>query len=83
MDDTLSKFRPLALRLFRIITGLLLFQYGFANRRRLRRVGGIFGMEFHPGAVDLHLGNIVYGLFRGDRLFRSVVFDAVGSDATG
>ena len=31
MDDTLSKFRPLALSLFRFITGLLLFQYGIAK----------------------------------------------------
>ena len=31
MDDMLSKFRPLALSLFRFITGLLLFQYGIAK----------------------------------------------------
>ena len=31
MDDTISKFRTLALSLFRFITGLLLFQYGIAK----------------------------------------------------
>ena len=31
MDQTLSKFQPIALSLFRFITGLLLFQYGVAK----------------------------------------------------
>ena len=31
MDGMLSKFQPLALSLFRFITGLLLFQYGVAK----------------------------------------------------
>jgi putative oxidoreductase len=31
MDQTLSKWRPIALSLFRFITGLLLFQYGIAK----------------------------------------------------
>ncbi len=31
MDEMLSKYRPLALSLFRVITGLLLFQYGVAK----------------------------------------------------
>jgi putative oxidoreductase len=31
MDQTLAKFQPVALGLFRFITGLLLFQYGVAK----------------------------------------------------
>lgn len=31
MDQTLSRFQPTALSLFRFITGLLLFQYGIAK----------------------------------------------------
>src|ERR1700754_1735415 len=31
MDATLSKYQPIALSLFRFITGLLLFQYGVAK----------------------------------------------------
>ena len=31
MDEMLSKYQPVALSLFRIITGLLLFQYGIAK----------------------------------------------------
>jgi putative oxidoreductase len=31
MDEMLSKYQPLALSLFRFITGLLLFQYGIAK----------------------------------------------------
>jgi putative oxidoreductase len=31
MDQTLAKFQPTALSLFRFITGLLLFQYGVAK----------------------------------------------------
>ncbi len=31
MDQMLSKFQPIALSLFRFITGLLLFQYGVAK----------------------------------------------------
>ena len=31
MDQTFSKFQPIALSLFRFITGLLLFQYGIAK----------------------------------------------------
>jgi putative oxidoreductase len=31
MDQTFSKFQPVALSLFRFITGLLLFQYGIAK----------------------------------------------------
>src|SRR5215510_8231340 len=31
MDQMLSKYQPLALSLFRFITGLLLFQYGIAK----------------------------------------------------
>jgi putative oxidoreductase len=31
MDQTFSKFQPVALSLFRFITGLLLFQYGVAK----------------------------------------------------
>ena len=31
MDQTLSKFQPVALSLFRFISGLLLFQYGVAK----------------------------------------------------
>ena len=31
MDHMLSRFQPLALSLFRFITGLLLFQYGVAK----------------------------------------------------
>ena len=31
MDQTLSRFQPAALSLFRFITGLLLFQYGIAK----------------------------------------------------
>jgi len=31
MDQTFSKFQPIALSLFRFITGLLLFQYGVAK----------------------------------------------------
>ena len=31
MDQMFSKFQPIALSLFRFITGLLLFQYGVAK----------------------------------------------------
>src|ERR1700753_3736105 len=31
MDQTFSKFQPIALSLFRFVTGLLLFQYGVAK----------------------------------------------------
>jgi len=31
MDQTFAKFQPIALSLFRFITGLLLFQYGIAK----------------------------------------------------
>lgn len=64
-----SKFQPVALSLFRFITGLLLFQYGVA--KILKFPGGtpfekveLFSLTGMAGALELVLGGLLMvGLF--------------------
>jgi putative oxidoreductase len=67
MDDTLSKFRPLALSLFRFITGLLLLQYGIAKIFKFPVVpmfANLPPLITTAGALELVLGALLMiGLF--------------------
>jgi putative oxidoreductase len=69
MDQTLSKFQPVVLSLFRFITGLLLLQYGLA--KILRFPAGmpfdkveLFSQIGAAGTIELVLGTLLMiGLF--------------------
>jgi len=69
MDHMLSRFQPLALSLFRFITGLLLFQYGVA--KLLKFPAGtpfekveLFSLIGAAGTLELVLGGLLMvGLF--------------------
>jgi putative oxidoreductase len=69
MDQTFSKFQPVALSLFRFITGLLLFQYGVA--KLLKFPAGtafekveLFSLIGAAGTLELVLGALLMiGLF--------------------
>jgi putative oxidoreductase len=69
MDQTLSKFQPVALSLFRFITGLLLLQYGFA--KVLKFPAGmpfekveLFSLIGAAGTIELVFGTLLLiGLF--------------------
>jgi len=69
MDQTLSNFRPIALSLFRFITGLLFLQYGLA--KVLKFPAGmpfekveLFSLIGAAGTIELILGTLLMiGLF--------------------
>ena len=69
MDQMLSRYQPIALSLFRFITGLLLFQYGVA--KLLKFPAGtpfekveLFSLIGAAGALELVLGGLlIVGLF--------------------
>src|SRR6202140_5655966 len=69
VDQMLSRFQPVALSLFRFITGLLLFQYGVA--KILKFPAGtqfekveLFSLIGTAGALELVLGALlIVGLF--------------------
>ena len=69
MDQTLSKFQPVALSLFRFITGLLLLQYGLA--KILKFPAGmpfdkveLFSLIGAAGTIELVFGTLLLiGLF--------------------
>jgi putative oxidoreductase len=69
MDQMLAKYQPIALSLFRFITGLLLFQYGVA--KLLKFPAGtpfekveLFSLIGAAGALELVLGGLLMvGLF--------------------
>ena len=69
MDQMFSKFQPVALSLFRFVTGLLLFQYGVA--KILKFPAGtqfekveLFSLIGTAGALELVLGGLLMvGLF--------------------
>ena len=67
MDQTFSKFQPIALSLFRFITGLLLFQYGVAKIFKfpvLPYFANIPPFITAAGALELILGALLMiGLF--------------------
>jgi putative oxidoreductase len=69
MDATLSKYQPIALSLFRFITGLLLFQYGVAKLFKFppgtvfEKVE-LFSLIGAAGTIELVLGGLLMiGLF--------------------
>ena len=64
MDQTLAKFQPIALSLFRFITGLLLFQFGVA--KLLKFPAGtpfekveLFSLIGAAGTLELVLGALL------------------------
>jgi putative oxidoreductase len=69
MDQTLSKFQPIALSLFRFITGLLLFQYGVAKLLKFPPDSPFAKVELMSlygaaGSLELILGALLMlGLF--------------------
>ena len=67
MDQTLSKLQPLALSLFRFITGLLLFQYGVAKIFKFPVIpyfANIPPLIYTAGMLELVLGALlIVGLF--------------------
>ena len=67
MDQMFSKFQPLALSLFRFVTGLLLFQYGVAKIFKfpvLPYFANIPTLIYVAGLVELILGAmLMVGLF--------------------
>ncbi|MCP4621499.1 MAG: DoxX family protein [Bradyrhizobium sp.] len=66
-DQTLAKFQPVALSLFRFITGLLLFQYGVAKILKFPVVpmfANIPPLIVTAGTIELVLGALLMiGLF--------------------
>jgi putative oxidoreductase len=64
MDQTFSKFQPIALSLFRFITGLLLFQYGvvkilkFPAGHPFTKVE-LFSLIGAAGTIELILGGLL------------------------
>ena len=69
MDQTLSRFQPTALSLFRFITGLLLLQYGIAKIFKFPAVPyfakvELFSLIGAAGTLELILGALLMiGLF--------------------
>ena len=69
MDQTFSKFQPIALSLFRFITGLLLFQYGVAKLFKfpagtMFEKVELFSLIGAAGTLELVLGGLLMiGLF--------------------
>ncbi|MGY3440270.1 MULTISPECIES: DoxX family protein [unclassified Bradyrhizobium] len=69
MDQTLSKLQPLALSLFRFITGLLLFQFGVAKLLKfppgtMFEKVELFSLIGAAGTLELILGGLLMiGLF--------------------
>jgi len=69
MDRTLSRWQPIALSLFRFITGLLLFQYGVAKLLKFPPDSPFAKVELislygAAGALELILGALLMlGLF--------------------
>ena len=69
MDQTLSRYQPIALSLFRFITGLLLLQYGIAKIFKFPAVPyfakvELFSLIGAAGALELILGALLLiGLF--------------------
>jgi putative oxidoreductase len=69
MDQTLSRWQPIALSLFRFITGLLLFQYGVAKLLKFPPDSPFAKVELislygAAGALELILGALLMlGLF--------------------
>ena len=69
MDQTFARFQPIALSLFRFITGLLLFQYGVAKLLKFppgnpfEKVE-LFSLIGAAGTLELVLGGLLMiGLF--------------------
>src|SRR5215510_5186504 len=66
-DQMLAKFQPIALSLFRFITGLLLFQYGIAKIFKFPVVpmfANIPPLIYTAGLIELILGALLMiGLF--------------------
>src|SRR5581483_5223717 len=69
MDQMLSRYQPIALSLFRFITGLLLFQYGVAKLLKFppgtvfEKVE-LFSLIGAAGTIELILGGLLMiGLF--------------------
>src|SRR3984957_5373553 len=67
MDETFAKYRPIALSLFRFITGLLLFQYGIAKILKfpvLPQFADPPPLILTAGSIELVLGALLLiGLF--------------------
>ena len=69
MDAMLSKYQPIALSLFRFITGLLLFQYGVAKLLKfppgtMFEKVELFSLIGAAGTLELVLGGLLMiGLF--------------------
>ena len=69
MDQTLSKYQPIALSLFRFITGLMLFQYGIAKLLKFPPVPmfekvELFSLYGAAGSIELIIGGLLLvGLF--------------------
>jgi putative oxidoreductase len=69
MDAMLSRYQPIALSLFRFITGLLLFQYGVAKILKFPDVPmfakvELFSLIGAAGTIELVLGGLLMiGLF--------------------
>jgi putative oxidoreductase len=69
MDQTFSRFQPVALSLFRFITGLLLFQYGVAKLLKFPPDSPFAKVELMSlygaaGTLELFLGGLLLlGLF--------------------
>ena len=69
MDQTLSKLQPLALSLFRFITGLLMFQFGVDNLFKfppgtMFEKVELFSLIGAAGTLELILGGLLMiGLF--------------------
>ncbi|MGY4315691.1 DoxX family protein [Bradyrhizobium sp. JR3.5] len=69
MDQTFSKFQPVALSLFRFITGLLLFQFGVAKLLKfppgtMFEKVELFSLIGAAGTLELVLGGLLMiGLF--------------------
>jgi putative oxidoreductase len=69
MDQTLSRYQPIVLSLFRFITGLLLLQYGIAKLFKFPAVPyfakvELFSLTGAAGTLELILGALLLiGLF--------------------
>jgi putative oxidoreductase len=64
MDQTFSRFQPIALSLFRFITGLLLFQYGVAKILKFPEGNPfakveLFSLIGAAGTIELILGALL------------------------
>jgi putative oxidoreductase len=67
MDQTFSKFQPIALSLFRFMTGLLMFQYGVAKILKFPALPNFANpppLIMTAGGIELVLGALLMiGLF--------------------